>query len=660
MRETETFFWKETFVEQKIPFYSMEQGKGFVDTTLGNLERKVDTSRIIAKEDGVYITETEATIQWKNENHFNYGGLVYRFTGVTPGAYHITVTLADRSDEPLIAISSMNGSRLKEEGYWDAARKIPKKVVAKQTSQHWEYDFVSGADYLEIEIEPNFPTAQKPSNVISTIGIKEITIEEIRPLERTEKPSIYLLGDSTVKSYIYEEGIMSGWGQVFGDFFDKEKIEVINYSMGGRSLTTMYQEGRLNEVLLKAKPGDYLFLQSGHNDESTGELMGPEARFGRGNTKIGYENWLRNVYLPAIYSRGIHLVLVTPMTRINKLAITDAMEFSGFKNSDSPGIDFPQSMKRVAIDTKTPLIDLYEESMKYLIELGKEAAFAMFLSVEPGETPGKTNSGSYANGNPSGSIDGTHFKETLSKQWARIVATGIYHLELPIRACLKEKVINAIQTGNWLEAMPELSEDVLTGETAYYREQIECLLKHKVLTHRKERFFYPKEQMETREFLAGLQTIWNLPKEFGQDYLSFVLTREVMAAILYDAYLIRFGKNVDGKWRKPKYMTDYNGTSLSPEDPNYDPNLIGESAQYYPLVPYQGLLDTEEVNPMYTKKIKAVYELGLMRSEEGIIRGVMKNGLKLRPKQSVTREKAAKELYFLRILGKDIYEETHC
>jgi hypothetical protein len=62
------------------------------------------------------------------------------------------------------------------------------------------------------------------------------------------------------------------------------------------------------------------------------------------------------------------------------------------------------------------LLDLYEESIKYLKDIGGDAANAMFLSVEAGEYPSKTNSGSYANGNPSGSCDGTHYKETLSKQ----------------------------------------------------------------------------------------------------------------------------------------------------------------------------------------------------------------------------------------------------
>ena len=60
---------------------------------------------------------------------------------------------------------------------------------------------------------------------------------------------------------------MSGWGQVFDRLFDTSKINIVNYSMGGRSLKTMYQEGRLNDVLMTGHKGDFVLVQSGHNDE---------------------------------------------------------------------------------------------------------------------------------------------------------------------------------------------------------------------------------------------------------------------------------------------------------------------------------------------------------------------------------------------------------
>ena len=127
-----------------------------------------------------------------------------------------------------------------------------------------------------------------------------------------------------------------------------------------------------------------------------------------------------------------------------------------------------------------------------------------------------------------------------------------------------------------------------------------------------------------------------------------------MAAVIYDAYLAKFGKTQDGTWNKPVYMTAYNGSNLSPDDPNYDPNLTGQSSQYYPLVGWGALKDTDQFNNQLYGKAKEVYNLGLMRSEKGIEE--RKDGLRRRngaKNRSVTRAKAAKELYFLYNLIQD-------
>lgn len=140
---------------------------------------------------------------------------------------------------------------------------------------------------------------------------------------------------------------------------------------------------------------------------------------------------------------------------------------------------------------------------------------------------------------------------------------------------------------------------------------------------------------------------------------SGTLNRETMAGIVYDAYSLKFGRNAEtGEWNKPKYMTDYNGSSVSPDDPEYDPNLTGESAQYYPLVGWGNLTDTKDISREYLEKFYEVYNLGLMRSEKGLSRTKMMNGTELEPKAEVTRAKAAKELFFLFGLQQNIKTEN--
>ena len=99
-------------------------------------------------------------------------------------------------------------------------------------------------------------------------------------------------------------------------------------------------------------------------------------------------------------------------------------------------------------------------------------------------------------------------------------------------------------------------------------------------------------------------------------------------------------------------------SNITPDDPNYDPNLVGEEAQYYPLVGFGAITDKAEIDESLYTQVEEAYELGLIRSEEGIARGKMINGYALQPKTEVTREKAAKSLYFMYVLAQDINTEN--
>ncbi len=97
-------------------------------------------------------------------------------------------------------------------------------------------------------------------------------------------PTIYLAGDSTVKTY--EDGqYIAGWGQFLDLFFDGE-IKVVNAAHGGRSSRSFINEGRLYNIDDPAynykfsqnggksiedciKEGDFLFIQFGHNDDAS-------------------------------------------------------------------------------------------------------------------------------------------------------------------------------------------------------------------------------------------------------------------------------------------------------------------------------------------------------------------------------------------------------
>ena len=163
--------------------------------------------------------------------------------------------------------------------------------------------------------------------------------------------------------------------------------------------------------------------------------------------------------------------------------------------------------------------------------------------------------------------------------------------------------------------------------------------------------FNPQNIMTVKEYISALTKIYKIDESAFKNYNDGNITREVMAAINLDAYNMKFKS-------KPKYMTDYNGNNITPDDPNYDPNLVGTEAQYYPLVGYNAIKDRMSISLKFADKVKDAYNLGLIRSEVGIERGKVQNGYYIEPQKEVTRAKAAKSLYFMYVLGSDIHTEN--
>jgi lysophospholipase L1-like esterase len=85
--------------------------------------------------------------------------------------------------------------------------------------------------------------------------------------EKRIKPTLFIIGDSTVKNGSGKgDGGLWGWGDFIYQQMDTSKITVRNYARGGRSSRTFITEGLWDLVLKMIKPGDYVIMQFGHND----------------------------------------------------------------------------------------------------------------------------------------------------------------------------------------------------------------------------------------------------------------------------------------------------------------------------------------------------------------------------------------------------------
>lgn len=113
-------------------------------------------------------------------------------------------------------------------------------------------------------------------------------------LKQKEKPTLFLIGDSTVKNGKGKgDGSLWGWGSFIENFFNTDKINVENDALGGTSSRTFQTNGLWDAVLAKVKKGDFVIMQFGHNDSSP---LDDTAR-ARGTIKgIGMEN--KDTYNP--------------------------------------------------------------------------------------------------------------------------------------------------------------------------------------------------------------------------------------------------------------------------------------------------------------------------------------------------------------------------
>lgn len=81
-----------------------------------------------------------------------------------------------------------------------------------------------------------------------------------------QKPTIYGIGDSTMANKVKpDENPERGWGQMLPLFFN-DNITIDNRAVNGRSTRSFITEKRWDAIYKILKPGDYVFIQFGHND----------------------------------------------------------------------------------------------------------------------------------------------------------------------------------------------------------------------------------------------------------------------------------------------------------------------------------------------------------------------------------------------------------
>jgi lysophospholipase L1-like esterase len=291
----------------------------------------------------------------------------YFSVAVPEGNYKVTVTFGDREAETNTTVKA-ELRRLMVERVYTPGGKFETRTFTvnvrtpqissggevklkdrEKTSEWWAWD-----EKLTLEF----------NNIRPTVAAIEIT-------PANNIPTIYLLGDSTVCDQPLEP--YSSWGQMLTRFLGPGVV-IANNAESGESLRSSLGARRLDKVLSTMKPGDYLFIQYGHNDEKD---RSPGA-----GAFTTYKADLKR-FVDGARERGGIPVLITPVQR------QTFDEHGKIKNSHG---DYPEAVRRVAAEENVPLIDLNGMSKLLYEALGPEGSGAAFKS---GDATHHSNYGSY-------------------------------------------------------------------------------------------------------------------------------------------------------------------------------------------------------------------------------------------------------------------------
>jgi lysophospholipase L1-like esterase len=220
---------------------------------------------------------------------------------------------------------------------------------------------------------------------------------------------VFIAGDSTVTDQMNEP--WAGWGQMLPRFF-KPSVAVANHAESGRALRSFRSEKRLDKILEQIKPGDFLFIQFGHNDmKEKGEGVGPFT---------SYKADMKQ-YVAEARKRGATPVIVTSMHR---------RRFGSDGKIENTFGDYIEAARQAAAEDKVALIDLNAMSKTLYEAWGTHQSKKAFVHYAAGTFPGQDKP----------LRDDTHFNAYGAYEIARCVVEGIRTSDLPLKQMLAADV----------------------------------------------------------------------------------------------------------------------------------------------------------------------------------------------------------------------------
>ena len=231
-------------------------------------------------------------------------------------------------------------------------------------------------------------------------------VQRIRIEPDRDATTLFLCGNSTVVDQ--ENEPWASWGQMITRWFD-DRVVVANYAESGLSATVFLAQLRLDKILSQLKPGDYVAVEFGHNDEK-------EKRPGDGP----WYSYSRNlkIFVDRVRAAGGNIVFCTPTSR---------RSFDNQYHIINTHGDYPEAMKTVARRENVPVIDLTSMSATFYESLGEEQSKRALVHYPAHTFPGQEKA----------LEDNTHFNPFGAWEVAKMVVMGFKQIKSPLADCLR-------------------------------------------------------------------------------------------------------------------------------------------------------------------------------------------------------------------------------
>lgn len=220
--------------------------------------------------------------------------------------------------------------------------------------------------------------------------------------KKNEKITIFMIGDSTMANKDISGGKMErGWGMMLKNFFTEDVI-VDNHALNGRSSKSFISEGHWQKVVEKIKPGDYVFIQFGHNDEKDDPKRhtDPGTTFDENLRKFVKETRMRGG-IPVLFNSVVRRIFTNSTTAVaddDTRSNSSADLVEGDTLVDTHG-DYLLSPRNVARELDVPFVDANKITHDLEQGLGPDKSKKLHMWYLPNEVPSL----------PKGRQDNTHY-----------------------------------------------------------------------------------------------------------------------------------------------------------------------------------------------------------------------------------------------------------